>query len=188
MGKRFTETTIWDDDWFYELPSDYKLFWFYIKDNCNHAGIWQPKVRAFKSATNSNIDLNTALSLFNDGKDRIRVLFNGKWYIEDFFIFQYSPTPSLRNRVHKSALQMYVHMGIDLFSVRGLIAIKETKTKTISLAESLPMFSGSSAELELKDKEQDKEQYKDQFPKEDKDKIKDEEDYDYMFDEDEEQK
>ena len=47
-----------------ELSPEYKLFWFYIKDNCDHAGMWKPKIRAFKSATGIEIDLDKALEGF----------------------------------------------------------------------------------------------------------------------------
>lgn len=124
MAKRFTETTIWDDDWFYELSPEYKLFWFYIKDNCNHAGIWQPKVRAFKSATDTDVDLNKALEYFNMGKQRIRLLRNGRWYIEDFFFFQNGHAMNLKNRVHKSILDLFMANGIGLSEVRGLTEIR----------------------------------------------------------------
>lgn len=125
MAKRFTETTIWDDDWFYELSPEYKLFWFYVKDNCNHAGIWQPKVRAFKAMTDTDVDLNKALEYFNMGKQRVRLLNNGRWFIEDFFFFQNGHTLNEKNRVHKSILDQYIENGINLSSVRGLENIKD---------------------------------------------------------------
>lgn len=127
MAKRFTETTIWDDDWFYELSPEYKLFWFYIKDNCDHAGVWKPKTRAFKAATDVEIDLNKALEYYNINKTRIRVLKNGYWFIEDFFSFQYSnklKQLNINNRVHKSILDVYISMGIPLSSIRGLETIR----------------------------------------------------------------
>jgi hypothetical protein len=127
MAKRFTETTIWDDDWFYELSPEYKLFWFYIKDNCDHAGVWKPKTRAFKAATDVEIDLNKALEYYNLNKTRIRVLKNGYWFIEDFFSFQYTKRYkqlNVNNRVHKSILDIYIIMDIPISSIKGLETIK----------------------------------------------------------------
>jgi len=123
MAKRFTETTIWEDDWFYELSVEYKLFWFYLKDNCDHAGVWKPKTRAFKSMTDVEINLDKALQYFNMGKQRVRVLYNGNWFLEDFFLFQYTKTSrslNLRNRVHESVLEVYFKNGIIPQSVKGL--------------------------------------------------------------------
>jgi hypothetical protein len=123
MAKRFTDTDIWKDDWFYELSVEYKLFWFYLKDDCNHAGIWKPKTRVFKSMTDVEINLDKALQYFNAGKQRIRVLHNGSWFIEDFFLFQYtkkSRSLNLRNRVHESVLDTYLNNGIIPQTVKGL--------------------------------------------------------------------
>ncbi len=133
MSKRFTDVNIWEDDWFYELSPEYKLFWFYIKDNCDHAGIWKPKTRAFKSVTDIEIDLKKALTYFNMSKPRVRVLSNGYWFLEDFFFFQYVKTAkslNLCNRVHKSVFDIYLKMGVLPSSVRGIdYIVGENKEK-----------------------------------------------------------
>lgn len=42
MAKRFTDTDIWKNQrWFRKLSPEYKLSFCYIKDECNHAGIWR---------------------------------------------------------------------------------------------------------------------------------------------------
>jgi hypothetical protein len=140
MAKRFTETTIWDDDWFYELSPEYKLFWFYIKDNCNHGGIWQPKIRAFKSVSDTDVDLNKALEYFNMGKQRIRVLGNGRWFIEDFFLFQNGHIMNLTNRVHKSILELIFENYIPVSSIKGLNEIKISKDKDHTLSWTVSEF------------------------------------------------
>ena len=41
MAKRFGDTEIWKKQrWFRKLTPEYKLAFCYIKDQCNHAGIW----------------------------------------------------------------------------------------------------------------------------------------------------
>lgn len=133
MAKRFTETTIWEDDWFYELPPEYKLFWYYIKDKCDHAGVWNPRVKSFESAARINVDLKQALSYFNACKQRIRVLGNGHWFLEDFFYFQYiksTKSLSINNRVHNSVLNVYIREGIKPSTVKGIeYIIGENKEK-----------------------------------------------------------
>ena len=123
MAKRFTDINIWEDDWFYELSVEYKLFWFYIKDNCDHAGLWKPKTRAFKNVSDVEIDLDKDLEYFNMGKQRIRVLGSGYWFLEDFFLFQYVKTAksiNLNNKVHNSVYELYLKNDIKVSSVRGI--------------------------------------------------------------------
>jgi hypothetical protein len=41
MAKRLGDTDIWKKQrWFRKLIPDYKLAFLYIKDQCDHAGIW----------------------------------------------------------------------------------------------------------------------------------------------------
>lgn len=174
MAKRFTDSTIWEDDWFYELTPEHKLFWFYLKDNCNHAGIWKPKRMAFKSVTDTDIDLNKVLESFNNGKKRIRVLENGYWLLEDFFYFQYVTKGKVLNRcnrVHESVLVIYVKMGITLSSIKGLDYIKDKMgifkvneyEKSIdifdlNIGDNIGLNIGGNEGLKDKDKDMDKEE------------------------------
>jgi len=121
MAKRFTQTDIWDEDWFLDMPKEYKLFWFFIKDQCNHAGIWRPNKRLFEAMIEGRVDLNKALELFNTEKERISILKSGHWFIIDFFVFQYGESFNPANRVHKSIQSIYNHEDINLTSIRGLI-------------------------------------------------------------------
>lgn len=42
MAKRFTDTEIWKKQrWFRKLSPAHKLAFLYIKDMCNHAGMWK---------------------------------------------------------------------------------------------------------------------------------------------------
>lgn len=42
MAKRFTDTDLWKNQrWFRKLAPLHKLAFCYIKDECNHAGIWK---------------------------------------------------------------------------------------------------------------------------------------------------
>ena len=125
MSKRFTETSIWDEDWFLEMPKEYKIFWFYLKDKCNHAGIWKPNLILFESTVKCKIDLNKAIEIFNKNKCRCQILNSGHWFILDFFVFQYGSTFNSLNRVHKSIQDIYNQEDIILTSIRGLKDLKD---------------------------------------------------------------
>ena len=40
MAKRFTDSDKWKKPFIRNLPLEYKIFWLYILDDCDHAGIW----------------------------------------------------------------------------------------------------------------------------------------------------
>jgi len=99
MAKRFTATEKWADPWFCALSSQAKLFWIYILDNCDHAGIWDPNWPLVKHHLNVN---ETDLAV-EQIKERVQVLNSGKWFISKFIDFQYG---ELRkdNRAHNSVI------------------------------------------------------------------------------------
>lgn len=82
MAKRLTDTEKWKDPWFCELSPVYKLFWIYLCDNCDHAGIWDvnwPLVKFHCLEEPFNV------KIFGD---RIVVLSKEKWFIKKFVLFQ----------------------------------------------------------------------------------------------------
>lgn len=125
MAKRFCSTDIWDEDWFLEMPIGYKLFWSYMLASCNHAGLFKVNLGSFCRLNEVKIEAEQALQFFNNGKERIRVVNQSLWYIEDFFVFQYGPTLNLKNRVHNSVKNELEKNGIELTSIRGLIEVKD---------------------------------------------------------------
>jgi hypothetical protein len=125
MAKRFTETTIWDEDWFVKLPPAYKLLWFYIKDKCNHAGIWKPNIETFQYFNQTEIDLSKALNFYNKGKERITILVSGHWLITDFFVFQYGNKFNIENKVHKSVYDIYLQEGAMTPLSRSIEGVKD---------------------------------------------------------------
>lgn len=125
MAKRFSDTGIWNEDWFLEMPPEYKLFWYYILSNCNHAGILKVNVTSFSRLNEVKVDSSCALSYFNNGKERIRILNSSTWLIEDFFVYQYGETMNLNNRVHESIANEYQKNQIPLNSIRGLKDLKD---------------------------------------------------------------
>lgn len=125
MPKRFTATEIWEEDWFLDLPKDYKLFWFFIKDKCDHAGMFKVNVKVFNAIHEAQVDSEIAFELFNKGKKRLRKINGSVWLIEDFFQFQYGHSMNLNNRVHQSVEERYKKFEVKLGSIRGLNEVKD---------------------------------------------------------------
>lgn len=124
MSKRFTATEIWSEDWFLEMPVDYKLFWFYLKDNCDHSGLFRVNMRSYCGLTGAKVTPDKVLEYFNAGKQRIRVVNQSIWLLEDFFVFQYGSKFNANNNVHASILELYEKAGVEVSSIRGLSGLK----------------------------------------------------------------
>lgn len=101
MAKRFTDTNKWKKPFIKSLEAPYKLLWFYILDECDHAGIWQIEFDIAELRIGEKVDEKTASKLF---KDHIQILNGGeKWFIPDFIDFQYGQL-NLNNRAHSSVI------------------------------------------------------------------------------------
>ena len=123
MPKRFTATELWDEDWFLEMPVHNQMFWFFLKDDCDHAGVWKPKTRKFEIITGFTVNLQDFLKDVNKDKERIQVLANGRWFIPGFFVFQYGTNFNMKNRVHASVEKVMLDNDLNLRSIRGLVEV-----------------------------------------------------------------
>ncbi len=126
MAKRFTSTEVWEEDWFLDMPNEYKLFWYYILSNCDHAGIFKVNLNRFNRMLEVRISAEKSLYFFNAGKDRIRVISASIWFIEDFFVFQYGHKFNVNNKLHKSIYEIHKKHNINTLIVRGLLEVEMT--------------------------------------------------------------
>ncbi len=120
MPKRFSATELWKEDWFLEMPSEYKLFWFYMLSTCDHSGFYRVNLKTFCAINNCRILPKKALDFFNVGKDRVREVRDGFWFIEDFINFQYGSTLNKKNRLHLSIIDLLTKHNINPLDVRGV--------------------------------------------------------------------
>lgn len=114
MAKRLSDSEKWSDPWFRKLPAYIKLFWLFILDNCDHAGIYQPdfdhffylsKVKPENIVTDDLIHDEAAIeqAIMEFLNERIQKLENGKWFIPKFLDFQYG-TLNEKIAVQRSAI------------------------------------------------------------------------------------
>jgi hypothetical protein len=140
MAKRFTDTEIWNEDWHVVLPTDYKVLWRYICDACDCAGVWRPNILVASQTQGFKIDLTKALELFNNGKERVRVLPNGRWFLTGFIPFQYGGHLSKGCSTHRGIIKSLIFNEID-------------SNPYLTLTEG---FHKGSVTLKDKDKDKDK--------------------------------
>lgn len=126
MAKRFTETEKWRDPWFCGLNAQEKLFWIFLIDNCDHAGIWKvnwPLVKFYLPDIEPQLPQAFAGRIIEINKE--------KWFIEKFIEFQYG-TLNPENRVHHSILAILEKEGAYKPRTSPLLGAKD-KDKDILL-------------------------------------------------------
>lgn len=101
MAKRMTDTNKWRKPFIRGLDGAYKLFWMYLLDDCDHAGVWIIDMDVAEIRVGEKLDLDTAREHF---KDRIVEFDSGeRWFIPDFVEFQYGEL-NPANRAHNSVI------------------------------------------------------------------------------------
>lgn len=113
MSKRFTATEKWQDPWFCRLSERDRLFWLFLLDSCDHAGIWQVNelvVQAYFPGY-----------LLDPSKfaDRIRIITPEKWFIRKFISFQYGEL-NPDSRPHASVLERLRKEGVSKGLAKGM--------------------------------------------------------------------
>jgi hypothetical protein len=109
MAKRFTDTGKWKKDFIKSLPAKMKLLWFYILDDCDHAGIWEVDLEVASLRIGEPITYEEAFTALGR---KIRPIGKAKWFIEDFIFFQYGELKE-SNRMHLSVLSILKKYGIQ---------------------------------------------------------------------------
>jgi len=103
MSKRFTDTDKWKDPFIKSLEAKYKLLWFYILDDCDHAGVWIVDIDVAGLRCGFSYDESESKKIF---ASRIQEINGGsRWFVRDFVDFQYGRL-NPENRAHNSVLSI----------------------------------------------------------------------------------
>ena len=140
MAKRFTETELWKTQrWFRKLKPNHKLAFCYIKDMCNHSGMWKIScldliddlcldnfdIKDFIDCVNADFDSVTGEKIV---KNRLLIVKNNYLWITGFIQFQYEGKDkkvSLSAPV-RTALLFLKHIDLlDESISKGYITLKE---------------------------------------------------------------
>lgn len=90
MAKRFTDTEIWDKEWFMNLSPKLKCLVKFVRDKCDVAGIWQPNwtlANTYVKAENERISEADLIGI--DDGNQFKKLSNGQIFCIGFIAFQY---------------------------------------------------------------------------------------------------
>jgi hypothetical protein len=110
MAKRMTDTDKWKKRFVRELSPQHKLLWFYILDDCNHAGIWDVDLEVASIRVGFDLTHDNLPSSFGE---KIISFDNGdKWFIPEFIDFQYGELNPNSN-VHKSVIALLEKYNLE---------------------------------------------------------------------------
>jgi hypothetical protein len=109
VAKRFTSTEKWKKKWIRELKPEHKLFWFYLLDNCDHAGIWEVDIDLASFQIGVDLDEQEVLAAFNR---KIVQFKDGKWFVPKFIEYQYGELNEKVN-AHKSVIKILQKYGLN---------------------------------------------------------------------------
>lgn len=87
MAKRFTDTDLWEKEWFMQLSPKLKCLTRFIYDRCDGVGVWSPNWTMASMFIGEKVGIDD-LAQIDEGK-QFEVLENGKIFIPDFCEFQY---------------------------------------------------------------------------------------------------
>ena len=107
--KRFTASEKWQDEWFQELKPTLKLFWVYVCDQCDAAGVWKVNIRLASFQIGEPLDSAEIITAF---EGRIEDIGKGRWWIVQFVSFQYG-TLSESCAPHRRILQLIANHGLE---------------------------------------------------------------------------
>ena len=108
-----TDTDKWKKRFLRELKPQHKLLWFYILDDCNHAGIWDVDIEVASIRVGEELIYDMLPQAF---LDKIVIFDNGdKWFIPEFIEFQYGELNPTTN-VHKSVISL-----LDKYNLEGYL-------------------------------------------------------------------
>lgn len=107
MAKRLTDTDKWKKKWYRTLCNDHKIFWQYLLDHCNHAGIWDVDFE-FAEMFCGPLVQSEIRRIF---EKQFMELDGGKrWFIKDFIDFQYGEL-NPNNNLHRSVISLLRKSG-----------------------------------------------------------------------------
>jgi uncharacterized phage protein (TIGR02220 family) len=100
--KRFTDTDIWQKEWFMNLTTTEKAAWYYLCSACDNVGVWTPNFRLANFQIGADVHWE---KLIESSNGNIKKLGNGKWWLVDFCTFQH---PDLKEESTSPAVRSYI--------------------------------------------------------------------------------
>jgi hypothetical protein len=158
MAKRFTDTDKWKDEWYTELPNDYKIIWQYLLDTCDNAGIYKRNIKLLNIMCNTNVSETDILNAF---KLRVTPISDEKWIINKFCVFQYGPDfLESKNKAVISVVNKLIENNLYQSSTNTLLIPYPSSINTLSIPYGYSIDTPKEQEQEqVKEQVKEQEQY-----------------------------
>ena len=118
MAKRFTDTDKWQKLWISDLTPNYKLFWVYLLDMVDNAGIYDVNLRLAEFQLGVKLKQDDIIKAF--GKHIVEIK-SSKWFIPKFVEFQYGDL-NPANKAHLSVINKLKRYNLDNYFDKGHIS------------------------------------------------------------------
>lgn len=125
MAKRFTASDKWKDTWFSNLDDKQRLFWLYLLDDCDCAGIWEKNFKAASYFIGGKLTEEWAIKFLID---KVYNCNGSKWFIPKFIDFQYGELSESCNP-HKAVIRQLRKYGLYEGYLKGTYGTLEDKDK-----------------------------------------------------------
>jgi len=129
MAKRFISSEIWDKDWFLDLPSKYKILWFYLCTKCDVAGVFDPNLKTVSKILGEKFCEAEVLKVFQGKVYKVK----DKWVLRKFITFQYGDNISSKMISPITTALAKIGLTIDTVSIEYPYSIDTPKDKEIEI-------------------------------------------------------
>ncbi len=103
MAKRFTDTELWDKEWFMKLSPKLKCLVKMVRDKCDLSGVWSPNWIIANTYIGESVSESELISI--DDGNQFEKLPSGKILCIDFISFQYGKL-SENSPVHRKIISI----------------------------------------------------------------------------------
>lgn len=127
---RFFDIHRWDQPWFDELSSEYKLFWIYMEHKCNNVGVYTFNKRRVEFDVEINIDVDDIEEVFNKTETVIKRLQKNTFILIDFCKIQHCRKGPLlpKSKVIVSYMRDIVNSGVIDFFLKSQPGVISNET------------------------------------------------------------
>lgn len=181
--RKFITSDIWSDEWFMELSMELKMFWIFLITSSDITGLWKPSFKEASFYIGDEIKRETVEDVFSE---QIMIINRKKWFIKNYWKYQYSNQLKFSNPVHKRVVKELILEGIaeDNLKSLGYTFCHSENSKIYQITNLEEYFTKGlqSDDLQLppgrpplnpsEDKDKDKDEYKEKIESKEKEMFK----------------